>query len=91
MTSGTREPGAFFSTSPRGRERPRERSARNSGVAPVVSIDEAPAIYFKPPYVGASGWIGIRLDRIRDDALRAHLREVWQLIERTLKKPRSRG
>jgi uncharacterized protein YdhG (YjbR/CyaY superfamily) len=59
------------------------------GLQPVM-IDEAPAIYFKPPYVGGSGWIGIRLDRIRDDALRAHLREAWKLIDRTLKKPRSR-
>lgn len=48
----------------------------------AVMIEEAPAVYFKPPYVGAGGWIGITLDQIRDDALRAHLREAWRLIAR---------
>ena len=51
-------------------------------------IDEAPSIYYKPPYVGASGWIGIHLDRIADDALQAHLREAWQLIAGKRKKAR---
>ncbi len=26
-------------------------------------IDSNPEVYFKPPYVGPSGWIGVRLDR----------------------------
>jgi uncharacterized protein YdhG (YjbR/CyaY superfamily) len=42
-------------------------------------IEEAPATYFKPPYVGSGGWIGIDLDRIRDDALQVHIREAWEL------------
>ena len=46
------------------------------------------ATYFKPPYVGSSGWIGIELARIRDDALEGHLREAWQLVARKVKKPR---
>jgi uncharacterized protein YdhG (YjbR/CyaY superfamily) len=36
--------------------------------------------YFKPPYVGSSGWIGIELDQIRDDALQIHLRDAWKLV-----------
>lgn len=51
-------------------------------------IEEEPATYFKPPYVGSSGWIGIELGRIRDDALEGHLREAWQLVARKVKKLR---
>ena len=48
----------------------------------AVLIEEEPAIYFKPPYVGPSGWIGINLDQIRDDSLAAHLREARDLVAR---------
>ena len=48
-------------------------------------IEEEPATYFRPPYVGSSGWIGIELARIRDDALEGHLREAWQLVARKVK------
>jgi uncharacterized protein YdhG (YjbR/CyaY superfamily) len=51
-------------------------------------IEEEPATYFKPPYVGPSGWIGIELDRIRDEALEIHMREAWELAARKRKKPR---
>jgi hypothetical protein len=43
-------------------------------------IDEAPETYYRPPYVGSSGWVGIEMDRINDEALEAHLRQAWQLI-----------
>jgi hypothetical protein len=26
-------------------------------------IEKKPTIYFRPPYVGTSGWVGVRLDR----------------------------
>ena len=29
-------------------------------------IEEAPATYYRPPYVGSSGWIGIELDQVTD-------------------------
>ena len=51
-------------------------------------IEEEPATYFKPPYVGSSGWIGIELARIRDDALEIHLREAWRLVAGKVKKSR---
>jgi uncharacterized protein YdhG (YjbR/CyaY superfamily) len=60
------------------------------GLQPAL-IEEEPATYFKPPYVGASGWIGIELARIRDDALEIHLREAWQLVARKVKKSRTAG
>ena len=52
-------------------------------------IEDAPQTYFKPPYVGSSGWIGIELDQIRDEALEIHVREAWELAARK-KKPRRR-
>jgi hypothetical protein len=42
-------------------------------------------VYFNPPYVGSSGWIGIDLAAIRDDALQAHLREAWRLVAGKIK------
>jgi len=45
-------------------------------------IDEAPKTYFKPPYVGSSGWIGIELNQIGDEALTIHIREAWELAAR---------
>jgi uncharacterized protein YdhG (YjbR/CyaY superfamily) len=53
-----------------------------------VMIDEAPITYFKPPYVGGGGWIGIDLAHIQDDALKAHLREARQLIAAKMKPSR---
>jgi uncharacterized protein YdhG (YjbR/CyaY superfamily) len=43
-------------------------------------IEDAPSTYFKPPYVGSSGWVGIELGQISDDALAIHLRKAWELI-----------
>jgi uncharacterized protein YdhG (YjbR/CyaY superfamily) len=53
-------------------------------------ISDAPATYFKPPYVGPSGWIGIELDQIGDEALEIHVREAWELAAPKKKKPRRR-
>ena len=57
-----------------------------------VLIEEAPETYFKPPYVGSSGWIGIELNQIRDEALEVHIREAWKLAGGgKKKKPRRRA
>ena len=45
-------------------------------------IQTDPDAYFKPPYVGGAGWVGIELDRVGDDELAVHIREAWQLISR---------
>jgi uncharacterized protein YdhG (YjbR/CyaY superfamily) len=58
------------------------------GLQPLL-IEDASATYFKPPYVGSSGWVGIELAQIRDDALQIHLREAWELVARKRKKRRS--
>jgi uncharacterized protein YdhG (YjbR/CyaY superfamily) len=42
-------------------------------------IEDAPETYFKPPYVGTNGWIGVRLDQIGDEGLSIHIRKSWEL------------
>jgi uncharacterized protein YdhG (YjbR/CyaY superfamily) len=53
-------------------------------------IEDAPEMYFKPPYVGSSGWIGIVLDQIRDEALEIHIREAWEISARNSRLSHSR-
>lgn len=43
-------------------------------------IQNAPEKYFKPPYVGVRGWVGIELAAVNDSELTAHIREAWRLI-----------
>jgi hypothetical protein len=43
-------------------------------------VEEAPEVYFRPPYVGPSGWIGVELSRVDDEQLGALVREAFQLI-----------
>jgi uncharacterized protein YdhG (YjbR/CyaY superfamily) len=53
-------------------------------------IEEAPKTYFKPPYVGSGGWIGINLNQIGDEALQIHIRKAWELSSPRAKQRRSR-
>lgn len=43
-------------------------------------IEEAPEIYFRPPYVGGGGWVGVELSKVDDVQLGALVREAFQLI-----------
>ena len=43
-------------------------------------IEAEPDIYFKPPYVGVRGWIGVNLAVISDDDLTMHITDGWYLI-----------
>ncbi len=43
-------------------------------------IAETPRTYFRPPYVGVNGWVGIELARITDRRLAAHIELAWELI-----------
>jgi hypothetical protein len=49
------------------------------GVQEAV-IEEAPQIYFRPPYVGSAGWIGVELSKVDDDQLGSLVREAYRLI-----------
>ncbi|WP_035957773.1 MmcQ/YjbR family DNA-binding protein [Bryobacter aggregatus] len=51
-------------------------------------IDLDPRKYFRPPYVGVKGWIGVALSEVSDEELATHLTHAWQLLQ---KKSGSRG
>ncbi|MGH9800165.1 MAG: MmcQ/YjbR family DNA-binding protein [Blastocatellia bacterium] len=46
-------------------------------------IEAEPDKFFKPPYVGVRGWVGIKLDRVKDDELASHIRQSWLMIAPT--------
>jgi hypothetical protein len=52
-------------------------------------IEEAPRIYFRPPYVGPSGWVGVELEHVDDDQLGALIREAYGIIAAKEKPARS--
>ena len=43
-------------------------------------IESDPDTFFKPPYVGHRGWVGIELARIDDADLDFHIQVAWELI-----------
>ena len=43
-------------------------------------IKKSPKKFYRPPYVGPSGWIGIELSRVSDKELTMHIQEAWRLI-----------
>jgi predicted DNA-binding protein (MmcQ/YjbR family) len=44
-------------------------------------IQAAPACFFKPPYVGPSGWVGVWLDGVVEwDDLAEFLRDAYRLV-----------
>src|ERR1700719_349937 len=46
----------------------------------LALIEEAPDIYFRPPYVGVAGWVGVELSRVNDEQLGAVIREAFRLM-----------
>jgi hypothetical protein len=50
-----------------------------SGVQAAL-IEEAPDTYFRPPYVGVAGWVGVELSRVNDEQLGALIREAYRLV-----------
>jgi len=58
------------------------------GVQPRL-IQQNPKAYFKPPYVGVRGWVGVDLNHIDDDELGAHIHEAWRMVPP--KKAKGRG
>ena len=43
-------------------------------------IKKSPRKFYRPPYVGVRGWVGIEMDRVNDTELRMHIEEAWKLI-----------
>lgn len=46
----------------------------------AMLINTSTEKFFKPPYVGVRGWIGVELDRVGDDELGFHILEAWRMI-----------
>ena len=43
-------------------------------------VKAAPETFFRPPYVGVRGWVGIELGAISDEELASHIREAWRMV-----------
>ncbi len=43
-------------------------------------IEARPDKFYRPPYVGGAGWVGIELPHVRDQELMLHLHEAWRII-----------
>jgi hypothetical protein len=43
-------------------------------------IKASPKKFYRPPYVGVRGWVGIELPKVSDKELASHLTEAWKLI-----------
>jgi hypothetical protein len=43
-------------------------------------IKRAPETFYKPPYVGVRGWVGIELARVSDADLSLHIHLAWELV-----------
>ena len=43
-------------------------------------VESRPETFFRPPYVGHKGWIGVILDNINDEDLAFYIREGWRLV-----------
>ncbi|HEX6188621.1 MAG TPA: MmcQ/YjbR family DNA-binding protein [Pyrinomonadaceae bacterium] len=43
-------------------------------------VKESPKKFYRPPYVGVRGWVGIEMDQVSDKELKLHLHEAWKLI-----------
>jgi hypothetical protein len=43
-------------------------------------IKASPEKFYRPPYVGVRGWVGIEMDRVSDEELALHIKEAWKLI-----------
>src|ERR1700738_4470772 len=53
----------------------------------AMLIETSPETFFRPPYVGVRGWVGIELDLISDEDLASHISEAWRLpVPKTAKR-----
>jgi hypothetical protein len=46
----------------------------------AMLVESSPKKFYRPPYVGVRGWIGLELDQVSDEELTFHIREAWRLI-----------
>ena len=46
----------------------------------AMLMERSPEKFYRPPYVGVRGWVGIELGKVSDEELKFHIREAWRLI-----------
>lgn len=46
----------------------------------AARIAADPETFFRPPYVGHRGWVGLALDRVSDEVLSFHISLAWELM-----------
>lgn len=46
----------------------------------AMLIERSPEKFYRPPYVGGAGWVGIEIPKVSDEELALHLTEAWRLI-----------
>lgn len=57
----------------------------------AMLVKTEPTKFFRPPYVGVKGWIGVELAKVSDDELSLHLAEAWRLIAEGGKQRRTKA
>jgi len=48
--------------------------------AQATLIKTEPLKFFRPPYVGVKGWVGVDLEAVDDEELGFYLSQAWRLI-----------
>ncbi len=43
-------------------------------------IEAEPETFFRPPYVGVRGWIGVELKNVGNEDLASYIRMAWDLV-----------
>ena len=43
-------------------------------------IDAEPNKFFRPPYVGFRGWVGVELSQVDDEELGEHILTAWRIV-----------
>ena len=44
-------------------------------------IQTSPKRFYRPPYVGTRGWVGIELSRVGDEELSMYILEAWKQMK----------
>jgi hypothetical protein len=46
----------------------------------AMLMEANPGAFFRPPYVGVRGWVGIELSEVKDAELEDHIESAWRLV-----------
>ena len=46
----------------------------------AMLINTWPDKFFRPPYVGVRGWVGLELAQVDDEELASHIHDAWRIV-----------